>query len=450
MDYHIKDNEPLNIMGILNYSWGDMWDRQVIVVRNPQGVLSLASVSWLKEVCDAGRQVEGISFSRDGNVFFDMGEANLPIYTEENNKIIRVNHGAAFVVAYGTGSMNGSLLLIDGAGQLFMSTISRWNEMVEQLSIINHVGKYDYYPKSYWQRDIERTQFINKKVLKTLWSFNNNNGISDLGNDKRRTVYLLSVIYGPDSNKGCDREIGFKVLTPDLKVKYISNYEMQKALFVNASVQDGYNRMTKLGVIDTVAGRIGKIYTKIPFESINHPNINNAPIGDCRSCGINTDLAAIYRSHNAKYFNNELPQCVKLEWNTRLTRTAGWCSNHDRVISISTEYADRFPVDIGNVMLHEMIHLRERNHSDGFKAEMDRIHRLGGNVSLYSKGRAKLPKYTVKCVGCGNEFQRDRLVSSRALCAKCRCDEFVYKINDDYTSPHAGQFISRSMVEYLR
>ena len=82
MNYLIHGTDPLTIVGILDYRWGEMWDRQVIVAKNSKGEIGLASVSWLKSVCDAGRQVDGISFSRDGSIFFDMEEANLPIQSK--------------------------------------------------------------------------------------------------------------------------------------------------------------------------------------------------------------------------------------------------------------------------------------------------------------------------------------------------------------------------------
>lgn len=441
--------DALEMVGVLDREYEEFDAERIIVVKDSKGELSTASKSEILAYLKAGGTVERAFINDAGHLGFAYPQTLFPKYCIENYKITFLNHGAAYAVAYGTGVMDGKLLMIDCAGQMFMSTIYEYNYIAKTNKSRIIVSGVKYLPRSHWAREIEPTTLINDKVLKQMWSFSSNNSKINIGKDKRKTLYLLYNVTGIDDVTGARVVVGHVVLTRNLQIKCIPNSELRKALFINAHVQDEYNKKTAVCRVDTCELRAGSVDTNITYSSINIDRENFDDVEECESIGLGTDLNGMYRMFNYMYFNGELPGCVQIEWNSRLTRVAGWCSNFDRVINISTEYAKRFPDDVGSVLLHEMIHLRERNHTAGFKAEMDRIQMLGGDVNMHSKGRAKIPKYTVKCTECGNEFQRDRLVAGNALCAKCRGTEFVYRLNGDYTSDYAGMFLSREMIKNL-
>lgn len=62
------------------------------------------------------------------------------------------------------------------------------------------------------------------------------------------------------------------------------------------------------------------------------------------------------------------------EWNVRKMRTKwGSCNIQDKKILINLELAKKNPRGLEYIVVHEMVHLLERNHNDKFKAYMDKF-----------------------------------------------------------------------------
>ena len=62
------------------------------------------------------------------------------------------------------------------------------------------------------------------------------------------------------------------------------------------------------------------------------------------------------------------------DWNVRKMRTKwGSCNTQDKKILINLELAKKNPRGLEYIVVHEMVHLLERNHNDKFKAYMDKF-----------------------------------------------------------------------------
>lgn len=121
-------------------------------------------------------------------------------------------------------------------------------------------------------------------------------------------------------------------------------------------------------------------------------------------------LYEVYTEYNKRFFNNELPPAnlVTIEYSNRMSSTAGMCFPHKRLIRISYPYAEKYGwEETKSVLLHEMIHLQIGGHGEAFMRKMRDIQAKGGNVSRYSKGRAKV-NWEYVCNDCGIRYERGR------------------------------------------
>lgn len=143
------------------------------------------------------------------------------------------------------------------------------------------------------------------------------------------------------------------------------------------------------------------------------------------------ELYKMYKDSNHKYFYGKLPNDVTIEWSNRLTSSAGICYVKKKVIRLSTHYHRRYPLDVTSTLLHEMIHLVTPGHGKEFKQQVERIKALGGNVSRYSKERAKIPEkfWLYICPICNKQIMRIARLhkSKRYKCTKCNVRCYEYK-----------------------
>ncbi|MFW6282120.1 MAG: SprT-like domain-containing protein [bacterium] len=106
---------------------------------------------------------------------------------------------------------------------------------------------------------------------------------------------------------------------------------------------------------------------------------------------------------NKKYFNYSedimSPLIVKLDG--RLTSSGGVCRSYRREIKISPKYIRKYPDQLENVLIHEMIHLKINNHGKDFYDEMKRINKLAGKkvVTRHTKEQSEI-KYLTYCPKC--------------------------------------------------
>lgn len=167
----------------------------------------------------------------------------------------------------------------------------------------------------------------------------------------------------------------------------------------------------------------------IQLVPLNQPNVKELQYGDFtklagahRLTKTDIDLKMMYNKFNRKIFNNKLPKDVCVYWTKRMTSCAGICSyKRNRFtgeyvefsIGLSTPYHEKFPNEIEDTLVHEMIHILYPNQSHGyaFKSEMGRINReFGMSISIHAKERAVEKKYNYlyACDCCGYEYKRLR------------------------------------------
>lgn len=101
------------------------------------------------------------------------------------------------------------------------------------------------------------------------------------------------------------------------------------------------------------------------------------------------DLNYYYSYFNDIYFNNTLTpsEFITLRWNSNLGDAAGMCTRKydETVIELNPLYLALFPEEFENILVHEMIHLISIEHDDLFRSEIERINKLGLEVTVHCK-----------------------------------------------------------------
>ena len=163
-------------------------------------------------------------------------------------------------------------------------------------------------------------------------------------------------------------------------------------------------------------------------------------------------LKVMYNHYNKTLFNNRLPRIVTVCWSNRLTSAAGNCWQGRNIgtakINISTFYHSKYPEDLKNTLVHEMIHVLypRAKHNQAFVNAMMQINNLDKdlNVTVNSK-EAALIRYVYKCTNCGTLYTRANRIDTRThTCGKCQgqiCEINPYDLLDDYDTDVAWEEI---------
>lgn len=137
------------------------------------------------------------------------------------------------------------------------------------------------------------------------------------------------------------------------------------------------------------------------------------------------DIIQLYNDYRKLYFNNRLPKAnrITFEW-TNNKQSIGSCGKdtiNTFTIRLSKPYHSFFPDELGDTLLHEMIHLRVSNHSKKFYDEMKRIQSLGGNVHRYTQHslRDVLAGFCFECDCCHKQSKSFRNIDIEKY--TCRC-----------------------------
>ena len=123
---------------------------------------------------------------------------------------------------------------------------------------------------------------------------------------------------------------------------------------------------------------------KEPFD-LKEVAMNNNPlkIDDIR---IKVDLEYYYTYYNHLYFNDTLTPVdfIKLRWNHQLGVLAGMCIQDykDTIIELNPIYLNFYPEEFAAIFVHEMIHLITIDHDNRFLEEIERISKLGLEVTV--------------------------------------------------------------------
>lgn len=146
----------------------------------------------------------------------------------------------------------------------------------------------------------------------------------------------------------------------------------------------------------------------------------------------NKKLKEAYDWCNMKYFNNELPSEIKVVWSERMTSRAGYYQrNVNRAtrkvteqIKLSSPYHRKYPEEIIDTLVHEMIHAKypKDSHGSKFKSEMRKLNKeFGLSITVYSSGRA-IVNYNYICKECGETYERTNAISEYWLysCSQCK------------------------------
>lgn len=140
------------------------------------------------------------------------------------------------------------------------------------------------------------------------------------------------------------------------------------------------------------------------------------------------ELQAKYQKYNASYFEKALPREITIQWSKRMTSVAGSCNYRKKIIKLSTWYHLKYPEEIDNTLLHEMIHLIVPGHGPKFKAYLKHLQTQGANVSRYSKEKAKDPRWLYVCIKCQASFKSYNRCLNRYICKHCKSKFKEYKL----------------------
>jgi SprT-like protein len=127
------------------------------------------------------------------------------------------------------------------------------------------------------------------------------------------------------------------------------------------------------------------------------------------------ELRALFDRFNDEFFGGRLPS-VRIEYSSRMQRSAGSYHPTDKIIRIGRRYHELFPEEVEDTLKHEMIHILHLRHNAAFKREAERIGTSVRAQSHPSLGRP--PKYIYVCPGCGREYPRQKRLRM-ASCGQC-------------------------------
>lgn len=98
------------------------------------------------------------------------------------------------------------------------------------------------------------------------------------------------------------------------------------------------------------------------------------------------DLNEYYNYYNRIYFYNTLTPSdfITIRWNEYLGDNAGLCIKkyNETAIELNPIYLALFPEEFSNIFVHEMIHLITIEHDEVFLSEIERINKLGLEVTV--------------------------------------------------------------------
>ena len=167
--------------------------------------------------------------------------------------------------------------------------------------------------------------------------------------------------------------------------------------------------------------------------------------------------AKLFAMYNQTVFESNLPADLTVEWNSRLLKTAGYCSYKKKVISatvtrmakieLSTKVCDTAE-RVRDTLIHEMCHaavwiLHGSTEAHGplwklFARKANRVHPEVPTISRCHDYKINT-KFTYKCTGCAYEIGRHSksLDTERKVCGYCK-SPFQLQLNSDKKAGSTG------------
>ena len=179
----------------------------------------------------------------------------------------------------------------------------------------------------------------------------------------------------------------------------------------------------------------------------------------------NEELESLYNHYKEQLFGDRIPplgEKVSIIWSNRMTRAAGRCrtftpkfvynsattsysapavaqkssvkkfdSRKRWEIIVSTHYhaPDRFPEELANTVVHEMIHILYDDHGKGFLELANTANLIFDelNITVYANGPAKVG-YVYECMNCHIEYERAKRLKGGGKHHHCQCGGALMEI----------------------
>lgn len=136
------------------------------------------------------------------------------------------------------------------------------------------------------------------------------------------------------------------------------------------------------------------------------------------------DLEKMYISLNEEMFKGKLPNNVKVLWSARMTSNAAVCKykvdytsgiavRTPVEIRVSKPYHKRFPQELKETLVHEMIHVKYPydGHGEEFNREMDKLNKkFNLGIRKFASGRAVV-NFIYTCKKCEQKYERLRKIN---------------------------------------
>jgi len=157
------------------------------------------------------------------------------------------------------------------------------------------------------------------------------------------------------------------------------------------------------------------------------------------------DLNNLFDRCNEKYFDNSLEK-IDVIYNGRLKRTLARYKysyivnergekiiKNKPVIEVSKNYAQAYPDQLINVLVHEMIHHKYPfdNHSKRFKNEMERLNKNFKELKIEVRSNQALKAdYSYRCSNANCPNYHKRIERYRKMTGKHRCSACLSPIEE--------------------
>ncbi|XP_023240829.1 acidic repeat-containing protein-like isoform X2 [Centruroides sculpturatus] len=207
--------------------------------------------------------------------------------------------------------------------------------------------------------------------------------------------------------------------------KNIFNSERKRNYVTNKSPETPLKKEEKISFLESLS-------SKIPISDIHKDAL---PFRTNFKKTKDDLIKVLYKKYNDTVFSNKLPDDLSITWNTRMTKTAGFCYYHQIArtryakIELSTKVLDSAD-RVRDTLIHELCHAASwimYGYRDGHGSIWNYLAKKANRLlpELPEITRCHyydiMTKYVYKCTGCGGCIGRHSksLDIKRKLCGRC-------------------------------